>query len=88
MADFSYEHVTSAAAGALRKVTIESVGAGSDENQSFFDIGRGIIRAWRAIVGEFAQQLDEEMLQELLESMPGYDDEGEGNWKPSPVMKL
>jgi hypothetical protein len=88
MANFSYDHVTTSAADALRKATIESAGGGSDENQSLFDVGRGVIRAWQAIVGESAQQSDKEMLQELLESMPGYDDEGEGNWKPSPIVTL
>ena len=44
MTNFSYAQVTAAAVDTLRKATIESAGKGEDENQTFFDIGRGVVR--------------------------------------------
>jgi hypothetical protein len=88
MQKLSYEQVTTAAVETLKKVTVEAAGKGSDENQSFFDMGRGVVRMWREVVGDFAKQSDQETLQDLLEAMPGYDDEGEGNWRESPVVTL
>lgn len=86
MANYSYEPGNDGSCRRDSENNGRITGCGTDENQTCFDLGRGVIRTWRTIVGDAAQPNDDERLQELLEAIAGYDDEGEGNRKPSPVL--
>jgi hypothetical protein len=85
---FTYDLVTEAAARTIEMLTIQSHGSPSEENQKWWERAKGAVRMWEEVVGAAALPQDRERLQFLLEDMPGVDDEGEGNWHLTPVVRL
>jgi hypothetical protein len=76
MANFSYEEITAATAHTLRALAEESAGKLSEENQSWWDMGRGALRLWEHLAGDGAGAVDHERLRMLLNKMPGAERRG------------
>lgn len=88
MATYTYEQITDAVAQTLAALTEESRGKLTEDDQTWWDMARGAIKAWEVLVGTDAKAADRERLEILLNDMPGYDDEGEGNWRETVVVRL
>lgn len=83
-----YDQVTQSAANTILQLTEESRGQLDEDNQAHWDMANGVLRFWICLTGADARAEDVERLQLLIDDMPGVDDEGEGNWRASPVMRL
>lgn len=88
MYKFSYEDATNSAQDTILQLTKEARGQLDESNQSYWDMANGVLRLWITLAGADARIEDKERLQLLIDDMPGVDDEGEGNWRASPVMVL
>lgn len=88
MREFTYEDATKSAEDTILQLTQEARGQLDESNQSYWDMANGALRMWIILAGAQARIEDKERLQLLIDDMPGVDDEGEGNWRASPVMVL
>ena len=88
MKTFTYVHATESARDTIRQLTEEARGQLDESNQSYSDMANGVLRMWINLTGAECRIEDKEQLQLLIDDMPGVDDEGEGNWRASPVMTL
>ncbi len=86
--EHTYEQLTYVAARAIAALTEQSRGNRSEDNQSWWDMARGVVHLWQQLAGDEARAVDRERLQLLLDDIPGVDDEGEGNWRETPVVRL
>ena len=84
----TYETVTAAAARTIEMLSIKSPTQPAEFNQTWFERACGAFTMWEETVGHEARPEDREKLKLLLNDMPGVDDEGEGNWSLSPVVRL
>ena len=84
----TYQTVTAAAARTIEMLSIKSHTLPSEFNQTWFEQACGAFTMWEEAVGPEARPEDRKRLQLLLKDMPGVDDEAEGNWGLSPVMRL
>jgi hypothetical protein len=88
MLKFSYADATKCAQDTILQLTEEARGQLDESNQSYWDMANGALRLWIILAGADARIEDKERLQLLIDDMPGVDDEGEGNWRASPVVIL
>lgn len=88
MNEFTYAQVTQCAEDTIVQLTKEAKGELDESNQSYWDMAQGVVRLWVSLTGPHGRPDDLERLQLLIDDMPGADDDGEGNWRPSPVVVL
>lgn len=88
MDEATYAHVTKSAVDTILQLTKESRGKLDEDNQSHWDMALGVLRMWITVTGAHGQTVDAERLQGLIDAMPGVDDQGEGNWRASPVVSF
>lgn len=88
MTNFTYADVTRSAQDTIAQLTVEARGQLDESDQSYWDMANGVLRMWITLAGAQATMEDKERLQLLINDMPGADDDGEGNWKASPIVVL
>jgi hypothetical protein len=88
MTNFTYADATRSAEDTIVQLTAEARGQLDESNQSYWDMANGVLRMWITLAGAQATMEDKGRLQLLIDDMPGVDDDGEGNWKASPVVIL
>ena len=85
---FTYADITKSAEETIKQLTAEARGQLDEDHMSWWDMANGVLRAWITLAGPDCLIEDKEQLQLLIDDMPGVDDDGEGNWRASPVVTL
>lgn len=69
MVNLTYHDITAAAAHTVRVLSRESANRLCADNQSCWDMARGVVRCWEEAVGAYAAPEDRRLLNCLVDEM-------------------